>query len=83
MAREYDGVPEYYVEGLDFIELLGSTSRYVMFDTRTDGGILIRKPKVLIVMQNAALPDALGKCMKVPCNEIVQSVRRLIPEWMH
>lgn len=83
MTQAWVDVPEYYVDGLDYIELLGSNSRYVMYETRTEGGIIVRKPKVLIVMQNAALPDALSKAMKVPCNEIVQSVRRLMPMWMH
>lgn len=83
MRQELAGSETLFVSGLDYVELMGANTGYVFYLEETSGLTIVRKHPLRLIMPNANLPDAIAKAMKVPCNEAVQTVKRLLPMWMH
>ena len=60
-AIGYNDVPEFYVQGLSHIEIMGSVGRHVLFTERLVGSKVVCVPVVHIIMPNAAVQDGIIK----------------------
>lgn len=69
-------VPEFFVSGLDHIEIMGSVSRHVWFSERLVGGKVMYVPTVHIIMPNAAVADGILKASKALAIALIGSEER-------
>lgn len=71
-------VPEFYVQGLSHIEVMGSVARHVLFTERIVSGKVIRVPTVHIIMPNSAVAIGIQKVLQaLPRNNETETIQRL------